>query len=76
MEDYKRFWKSPGLNYRDSLRATHFAEMYGFSDNQSATYHQLLDDSQKEKYGLWETGLVDEENLWRRERQNRGTELV
>lgn len=28
VEDYKRFWKSPGLNYRDSLMATHFTEMY------------------------------------------------
>lgn len=28
VEDYKRFWKSPGLNDRDSLMATHISEMY------------------------------------------------
>ena len=28
IEDYKRFWKSPGLNDRDSLMATHISEMY------------------------------------------------
>ena len=28
VEDYKDFWKSPGLNNRDSLMATHISEMY------------------------------------------------
>lgn len=28
VEDYKDFWKSPGLNDRDSLMATHISEMY------------------------------------------------
>lgn len=27
-EDYKKFWESSGLNYRDSLMAAHIAEMY------------------------------------------------
>lgn len=28
VEDYKKFWESPEANYRDSLMAAHFAEMY------------------------------------------------
>ena len=28
VEDYKDFWKSPGLNDRDSLMAAHISEMY------------------------------------------------
>ena len=28
VEDYKKFWKSPGLNDRDSVMAAHISEMY------------------------------------------------
>ena len=28
VEDYRAFWESPGVNYRDSLMSAHIAEMY------------------------------------------------
>lgn len=87
VEDFKKFWKSPGLNRsRQCNGCPYFGNVctpdtlerqaQGFGDNQSAACHQLFDDSQKDQYGLWSTGLVDEEKLWRRKSQNRGTELV
>lgn len=60
------------LIYRSPLKG----KAQGFGYNQSAACHQLFDDSQKGQWCLWSTGLVDEENLWRRESQNRGIELV
>ena len=76
------------MNDRDSLMATHISEMYARQTplngkrkalvitNQPPSCYKRFVYSQKEQYCLWSTGLVDEENLWRRTSQNRGSELV
>ena len=87
VEDYKNFWESRTVNYRDSLMAAHISEMYARQTPLNGKRKALVITNQphaindsmilkKGQYGLWSAGLVDEENLWRRESPNSYTELV
>ncbi len=86
VEDFKKFWKSPGLNDRDSVMAAHISEMYArqtplngkrkalvITNQPHAINYSMILKKTNTVYGA--QGWWMKKN-WQRKSRNRGTELV